>query len=84
MVGHSTGGGEVARSIGRDVSKRVSKAVLIESVPPIMLKTESNPGGLPKSVIDDSIGKSIPDRGDFGDRFHLCELSRFVDSLTVA
>jgi len=53
MVGHSTGGGEVARYIGRHGSERVSKAVLIASVPPIMVKTESNPGGLPKSVFDD-------------------------------
>ena len=53
MVGHSTGGGEVARYIGRHGSERVSKAVLIASVSPIMVKTESNPGGLPKSVFDD-------------------------------
>jgi len=53
MVGHSTGGGEVARYIGRHGSKRVAKAVLIASVPPIMVKTENNPGGLPKSVFDD-------------------------------
>lgn len=52
MVGHSTGGGEVARYIGRHGSERVSKAVLIASVPPIMLKTENNPGGLPKAVFD--------------------------------
>ena len=50
---HSTGGGEVARYIGRHGSERVSKAVLIASVPPIMVKTESNPGGLPKSVFND-------------------------------
>jgi non-heme chloroperoxidase len=53
MVGHSTGGGEVARYIGRHGSKRVTKAVLIASVPPIMVKTENNPDGLPKSVFDD-------------------------------
>ncbi len=52
MVGHSTGGGEVARYIGRHGSKRVSKAVLISSVPPLMLKTEKNPAGLPLSVFD--------------------------------
>jgi non-heme chloroperoxidase len=46
-VGHSTGGGEVARYIGRHGTKRVSKAVLIGAVPPIMLKTTANPGGLP-------------------------------------
>lgn len=51
-VGHSTGGGEVARYIGRHGSKRVAKAVLIGAVPPIMLKTASNPGGLPMDVFD--------------------------------
>jgi non-heme chloroperoxidase len=52
MVGHSTGGGEVARYLGRHGAKRVSKAVLISSVPPLMLKTEKNPAGLPISVFD--------------------------------
>ncbi|RXZ38490.1 alpha/beta hydrolase [Oxalobacteraceae bacterium CAVE-383] len=52
MVGHSTGGGEVAHYIGRHGSKRVSKVVLIGAVPPIMLKTAANPGGLPMSVFD--------------------------------
>src|SRR5689334_7409968 len=52
MVGHSTGGGEVARYLGRHGSKRVAKAVLISSIPPLMLKTEKNPGGLPRSVFD--------------------------------
>ena len=51
-VGHSTGGGEVARYIGRYGTKRVAKAVLIAAVPPIMLKSASNPGGLPISVFD--------------------------------
>jgi non-heme chloroperoxidase len=51
-VGHSTGGGEVAHYIGRHGSKRVAKAVLIGAVPPIMLKTEANPGGLPIEVFD--------------------------------
>jgi non-heme chloroperoxidase len=51
-IGHSTGGGEVARYIGRYGTKRVAKAVLIAAVPPIMLKTASNPGGLPISVFD--------------------------------
>src|SRR5258708_33907384 len=46
-VGHSTGGGEVARYIGRHGSKRVAKAVLIGAVPPLMLKTPANPGALP-------------------------------------
>jgi len=52
MVGHSTGGGEVARYLGRHGAKRVSKAVLISSVPPLMLKTEANPAGLPMSAFD--------------------------------
>jgi non-heme chloroperoxidase len=51
-VGHSTGGGEVARYIGRHGSKRVAKAALIGAVPPIMVKTPSNPGGLPMEVFD--------------------------------
>jgi non-heme chloroperoxidase len=52
LVGHSTGGGEVARYLGRYGAQRVSKAVLISSVPPLMLKTDKNPGGLPISVFD--------------------------------
>lgn len=52
LVGHSTGGGEVARYIGRHGTKRLSKAVLIGAVTPLMLKTGSNPGGLPISVFD--------------------------------
>jgi non-heme chloroperoxidase len=51
-VGHSTGGGEVARYIARHGESRVAKAVLISSVPPIMVKTPANPGGLPKDVFD--------------------------------
>jgi non-heme chloroperoxidase len=51
-VGHSTGGGEVARYIGRHGTSRVAKAVLISSVPPLMVKTAANPGGLPKEVFD--------------------------------
>src|ERR1700746_4114330 len=47
-VGHSTGGGEVTRYIGRHGASRVAKAVLISAVPPLMLKTPANPGGLPK------------------------------------
>ena len=46
-MGHSTGGGEVARYIGRHGTTRVAKAVLISAVPPLMLKTPANPGGLP-------------------------------------
>src|SRR3974390_2329914 len=51
-VGHSTGGGEVARYIGRHGTQRVAKAVLIGAVPPLMLKTAANPGGLPIEVFD--------------------------------
>ncbi|RKT21613.1 non-heme chloroperoxidase [Paraburkholderia sp. RAU2J] len=52
LVGHSTGGGEIAHYIGRHGTSRVSKVVLIGAVPPIMVKTESNPNGLPMSVFD--------------------------------
>ena len=52
LVGHSTGGGEVTRYIGRHGTKRLHKAVLISAVPPLMLKTPANPGGLPMSVFD--------------------------------
>ena len=51
-VGHSTGGGEVARYIGRHGTSRVAKAVLIGAIPPLMLKTDANPGGLPIEVFD--------------------------------
>src|ERR1700754_667311 len=60
LVGHSTGGGEVAHYIGRHGTKRVAKAVLIGAVPPLMLKTEKNPGGLPKDVFD-GIRKGVAD-----------------------
>lgn len=62
MVGHSTGGGEVARYLGRHGAKRVAKAVLISSVPPLMLKTDKNPGGLPISVFDDLRTRTLPSR----------------------
>ena len=52
MVGHSTGGGEVARYLGRHGTKRVAKAVLMSAIPPLMLKTAANPGGLPIEVFD--------------------------------
>src|SRR5512135_3180867 len=52
LVGHSTGGGEVARYIGRHGTERVASAVLIAAVPPIMLKSASNPEGLPMEVFD--------------------------------
>jgi non-heme chloroperoxidase len=52
-VGHSTGGGEVVRYLARHGEKRVAKAAIISAVPPLMVKTPANPGGLPKSVFDD-------------------------------
>jgi non-heme chloroperoxidase len=64
-VGHSTGGGEVARYIGRHGTKRVSKAVLIASVPPLMLKTSANPGGLPIAVFDGLRASVVADRSQF-------------------
>jgi non-heme chloroperoxidase len=64
-VGHSTGGGEVARYIARHGSKRVAKAVLIGAVPPLMLKTDKNPGGLPKKVFDDIRGGVVSNRSQF-------------------
>ena len=65
MVGHSTGGGEVARYIGRHGSKRVAKAVLISAVPPVMVKSEKNPGGLPIEVFDGIRAGVLNDRSQF-------------------
>jgi non-heme chloroperoxidase len=64
-VGHSTGGGEVARYIGRHGSKRVAKAVLIGAVTPLMLKTAANPGGLPKETFDAIRAGVSADRSQF-------------------
>ena len=64
-VGHSTGGGEVARYIGRHGNKRVAKAVLISAVPPLMLKTPANPGGLPIEVFDQIRAGVLADRSQF-------------------
>jgi non-heme chloroperoxidase len=64
-VGHSTGGGEVARYIGRHGTSRVAKAVLIGAVPPLMLKTEANPGGLPIDVFDGIRAGVLADRSQF-------------------
>ena len=64
-VGHSTGGGEVARYIGKHGTKRVAKAVLIGAVPPLMLKTENNPAGLPLSVFDEIRAGVAGDRSQF-------------------
>ena len=64
-VGHSTGGGEVVRYIGRHGTKRVAKAVLISAIPPLMLKTAANPGGLPIEVFDQLRSGVITDRSQF-------------------
>jgi len=64
-VGHSTGGGEVARYIGRYGTKRVAKAVLISAIPPLMLKTDANPGGLPIAVFDQLRSAVQADRSQF-------------------
>lgn len=64
-VGHSTGGGEVARYIGRHGTKRVAKAVLISAVPPLMLKTPTNPGGLPMEAFDEIRKGVLTDRSQF-------------------
>ena len=65
LVGHSTGGGEVVRYIGRHGTKRVSKAVLIAAVPPIMLKSDANPEGLPMEVFDKLREGIVKDRSQF-------------------
>jgi non-heme chloroperoxidase len=64
-VGHSTGGGEVTRYIGRHGTKRVAKAVLIGAIPPLMLKTDSNPGGLPIEAFDQIRAGVLADRSQF-------------------
>ena len=64
-VGHSTGGGEVTRYIGRHGESRVAKAVLISSVPPLMVKTPANPGGLPKEVFDGFQAQVATNRAQF-------------------
>jgi non-heme chloroperoxidase len=64
-VGHSTGGGEVARYIGRHGTRRVAKAVLIGAIPPLMLKTRVNPGGLPIEVFDQLRAGVQADRSQF-------------------
>jgi non-heme chloroperoxidase len=65
LVGHSTGGGEVAHYIGRHGTSRVAKAVLIGAVPPIMVKSESNPSGLPTSVFDGIRANVASNRSQF-------------------
>jgi len=65
IVGHSTGGGEITRYMGRHGTKRVAKAVLLGAVPPLMLKTDTNPGGLPLSVFDGIRKATYDDRSQF-------------------
>ncbi len=64
-VGHSTGGGEVARYIGRHGTSRVAKAVLISAVPPIMVKSDANPGGTPMEAFDQIRASILADRSQF-------------------
>jgi len=65
LIGHSTGGGEATRYIGRHGTGRVSKAVLISAIPPLMLKTPANPGGLPLEVFDDIRAGVAGDRSQY-------------------
>jgi non-heme chloroperoxidase len=64
-VGHSTGGGEVVRYIGRYGTGRVAKAILVGAIPPLMLRTPANPGGLPLEVFDDIRAGVLKDRSQF-------------------
>src|SRR5204863_1448779 len=64
-VGHSTGGGEVAHYLSRHGESRVAKAVLISAVPPLMMKTDANPNGLPKKVFDDFQSALAANRSSF-------------------
>ncbi|WP_297351178.1 alpha/beta hydrolase [Paraburkholderia sp.] len=65
LVGHSTGGGEISHYVGRHGTKRVKKMVLISAVPPLMLKTEANPIGLPKEVFDGIRTNTAGNRSQF-------------------
>ncbi len=64
-IGHSTGGGEVTRYIGRHGTERVAKAILISAVPPLMLKTDANPAGLPIEAFDQLRSAVLTDRAQF-------------------
>ena len=64
-IGHSTGGGEVVRYLARHGQGRAAKAVLIAAVPPLMVRTDTNPNGLPKEVFDDFQRNTATDRGQF-------------------
>jgi non-heme chloroperoxidase len=65
LVGHSTGGGEVTRYVGRHGTSRVAKVVLLGAIPPLMLKTDANPGGLPIEVFDGIRAGVVGDRSQF-------------------
>ena len=65
LVGHSTGGGEVTRYIGRHGTDRVAKAALVGAIPPLMLKTDANPGGLPIEAFDQIRAGLVSDRSQF-------------------
>jgi non-heme chloroperoxidase len=65
MVGHSTGGGEVTRYIGRHGTRRVARVILVSAIPPLMLKTDANPGGLPIEVFDGIRADLLRDRSEF-------------------
>lgn len=65
LVGHSTGGGEVARYIGRHGTEHVAKAVLLSAIPPLMLKTEANPAGMPRAAFDQLRAGVMMDRAQF-------------------
>ncbi|EFH80479.1 alpha/beta fold hydrolase [Ktedonobacter racemifer] len=65
LVGHSTGGGEVTRYIGRHGTSRVARVVLVDAIPPLMLKTATNPGGLPIEVFDQIRAGVLQDRSQF-------------------
>jgi len=80
MVGHSTGGGEVARYIGRHGTKRVAKAVLMGAVPPIMVKTAVYPGGLSMEVFDGFRKAYLADRSQFFSRGRKRSLLQFQPS----
>ncbi|HTV08050.1 MAG TPA: alpha/beta hydrolase [Candidatus Aquilonibacter sp.] len=64
-IGHSTGGGEVIRYLARHGEKNVAKAAIISAIPPLMVKTDANPGGLPKSVFDDFQAQLAANRAQF-------------------
>src|SRR5262249_13644798 len=65
LIGHSTGGGEVVRYLGRHGTERVAKLVLLGAIPPLMMKTDANPEGLPRSAFDDLRKATLANRSQF-------------------